>query len=138
MRPLLMPIACAAMMLAACDTLENRGNADTRAYRTIATTEWATVVKPPWAEDSPTAADIRKVYPAGAMEAGIASRVVLRCSILETRSLACAVDSEDQPGYGFGEAALTVSRMFRLKPAEPGSPTAVGRQVRLPIRFELE
>ena len=92
---------------------------------------------PSWAERSPTAADIRKAYPQEALDAEIEARVILLCTVQPTRDLACTVDSEGTPGYGFGQAALSVSRLFRVKPAEPGATTAPGRQVRVPVRFAV-
>ncbi len=48
------------------------------------------------------------------------------------------VDSDQPPGYGLGQAALAVAKLLLVKVAEPGSPTAAGQKVRVPIRFELE
>ncbi len=123
-------LACIAMACAAgCAGPEEVSGYDGRADDFIAT--------PRWAERSPTVQDIRRAYPQGAMDEGVEGRVVLVCTIMPSRDLACTVDTDERPGYGFGQAALDVAKLFRVKPAEPGASTAVGRTVRVPIRFVL-
>jgi periplasmic protein TonB len=130
MRLFLIPLACVAMMAAGCEMFDEGDD-----YEYVR--EDDTIVAPAWAERSPTAADIRRVYPQVALDAGIEARVILLCTVQASRDLACTVDSEGTTGYGFGQAALSVARLFRVKPAEPDAPTAVGRMVRVPIRFAV-
>lgn len=132
MRLSLIPLACAALMTAGCELLDDEDSG----YEYVRAND--EIVAPAWAERSPTAADIRRVYPEAALDQGITARVILLCTVQPSRDLACTVDSEGTPGYGFGQAALSVSRLFRVKSAEPGAATSVGRNVRVPIRFAVE
>jgi TonB family protein len=138
MRSFLMPIALGAILLTAGCALpddEEYGYEDILAYEYVRPDD--EIVMPGWAERSPSAADVRKVYPETALNQEIEARVVLLCTIQPSRDLVCTVDTEETPGYGFGQAALAVAGLFRVKPAEPDAPTSVGRQVRVPIRFAV-
>lgn len=119
----------AALFVSGCEMLEEDDYEYVRADDDIIT--------PSWAERSPSAADIRRAYPEAALDAGIEARVLLICTVQPSRDLACTVDNEGTPGYGFGQAAISVSRLFKAKPVEPGAPTAVGRKVRVPVRFAV-
>lgn len=122
----------AALLGSGCELLEEEDYGD--AYVRLSDS----IITPSWAERSPTAADIQRAYPQAAFDSDIEGRVVLRCTVQPSRALACTVDRDEQPGYGFDQAALAVAKLFLVKVAEPGSPTAVGQKVRVPIRFELE
>jgi protein TonB len=63
---------------------------------------------------------------------------VLDCVVGADGRIGCSVTSEDPSGWGFGEAAIRISRHFRMSPRlVDGSPTEGGR-VRVPINFRLE
>jgi TonB family protein len=92
------------------------------------------ITSPTWAE-SPTAADFARYYPAEALTRGVAGQATLDCIVAASGHLSCTVVSEEPSGRHFGEAALRVSRHFRMAPeTRDGHPTAGGR-VRIPIRF---
>jgi len=96
----------------------------------------AIVVNHVWAQ-RPTAQDFARYYPAEAFRQGVSGRATLECIVADDGRLSCTVFSESPEGAGFGEAALRVSRHFRMAPAtRDGTPTAGGR-VRIPIRFAL-
>ena len=63
---------------------------------------------PPWAEKGPKASDYREAYPAAARHRQVIGLVHLACSVRTDRRLDCAVENENPPGMGFGEAALLV------------------------------
>jgi hypothetical protein len=95
-----------------------------------------TILTPVWAERAPTVQDILKVYPEKALSEAVEGVAYLSCTVKETRALGCVEGTESTPGYGFGPAALQVSRLFVVKEDYPG--LAPGTAVRLPVRFKVE
>ncbi len=91
------------------------------------------ITTPAWAERAPTAQQIYQAYPSNAVVQGVTARVILLCTVAQTRALSCAVENEGVPGWGFGAAALKVSQLFLVKQGA----IAVGQQIRVPIRFEV-
>ena len=67
-------------------------------------------------------------YPALAQKLNISGRVSIQCIVDAVGTLnTCTVVSEDPPGYGFGEATLKLTRLFRVRPMTiDGIPTAGG------------
>jgi len=96
-----------------------------------------TVKTPRWAA-LPTVTDMQAAVPK--TEGGPNNiRVTLVCEVQAGGTLsACAVDREEPPGQGFGQAILTLAPKFQvaLMSAE-GMPT-VGAKVRVPVRFDLK
>jgi len=65
-------------------------------------------------------------------------RVVLVCKVTRAGATeACRVESEDPPGRGFGEAALSMSDEFKLRPRTHNGQSVDGGEVRIPMRFKL-
>lgn len=94
------------------------------------------ITNPRWLE-RPDARDFARYYPDRALEREQEGRVTLDCVVAADGRIACTVTSEEPAGWGFGEAALRISRFFRMAPAtQDGVPTSGGR-VRVPIRFNL-
>lgn len=94
------------------------------------------ITNPTWLE-RPDARDFARFYPPRALERGQEARVMLACVVAADGRIACTVTSEDPQGWGFGEAAIRISRSFRMAPAtRDGVPTSGGR-VNVPIRFNL-
>ena len=94
------------------------------------------ITNPSWLE-RPNARDFARYYPERALERGQEGRVSLACIVGADGRIACTVTSEDPQGWGFGEAALRISRHFRMAPAtRDGVPTSGGR-VNVPIRFNV-
>lgn len=90
-----------------------------------------------WLE-RPTARHFAQYYPREALAQGVHGRATLECLVGADGRLACMVLSEDPPGARFGEAALRVSRHFRMaSETRDGRPTEGGR-VHIPIRFSMQ
>lgn len=85
----------------------------------------------------PGAGDFDRHYPSRAMDRDQEGRVTLDCLVDGGGRISCAVASEDPTGWGFGEAALRISRSFRMAAqTSSGQPTSGGR-IRVPITFRL-
>jgi TonB family protein len=75
---------------------------------------------------------IAQVYPDAARRAGIEGKAVLECSVAADGHVQdCSVAEESPAGYGFGEAALKMSRLFTARP------TSAGGKIRIPIEFKM-
>jgi protein TonB len=93
------------------------------------------ITNPTWLR-RPNGRDYERYYPARALDAGRNGRVVLDCVVGADGRINCSVSSEDPPGWGFGSAAVSISRSFQMSPRlENGAPTEGGR-VRVPIVFQ--
>jgi protein TonB len=77
-------------------------------------------------------------YPDRALEREIQGRAVLQCRVTASGQVtACTVAGETPASAGFGDAALKVSRYFRMSPqTEDGRPVE-GASVRVPVTFRL-
>jgi len=91
---------------------------------------------PPWIGRA-TAEDYRRHYPLRAMSEGIGGRVMLDCLVEDAGLLDCSVVSEAPADYGFGPAALRVSRYFRVAENTADGRDTKGGRVRLPIQFQM-
>ncbi len=91
---------------------------------------------PNWVQ-RPTATDFETFYPPGARGAGVQGNVSLDCAVSTEGALDCHVTSEEPAGWGFGEAAVQISRRFLMNPAAvDGHPVGGGRYLfRIPFRM---
>jgi len=94
------------------------------------------ITNPQWLE-RPNARDFARYYPERALERGQEGRVNLACIVAADGRIACTVTSEDPAGWGFGEAALRISRHFRMAPATRDGAATSGGRVNVPIRFNV-
>lgn len=83
----------------------------------------------------PNARDFARYFPDRALDAGQSGNVTLSCIIGGSGRLACSVVSESPGGYGFGDAALGISRQLRVRTRLPDGSGAEGRELRLPLSF---
>ena len=72
-------------------------------------------------------------YPDKAQRLEVSGKVVLDCAITSERKLEdCTVASETPVDFGFGDAALKMSKTFRM---DPSSPHVVSGRATIPIIF---
>lgn len=96
-----------------------------------------TIVNPDWSS-RPTAEDMERFYPERAKRLDQSGRATLQCRITAKGSVAdCSVLAEDPMGYGFGEAALKLSKLFRMKPKLQDGQAVEGAAVKIPIAFRI-
>jgi TonB family protein len=83
----------------------------------------------------PSARDFARYFPDEALDAGRSGNVTLSCIIGGGGRLACSVASESPGGYGFGEAAIGISRQLRVRTTLPDGSSAEGREMQVPLSF---
>jgi len=96
-----------------------------------------TISDPEWVS-RPNAAQVAAAYPQVALRQGVSGAVTLACRVTVSGGAAsCDVISESPEGYDFGEAAIGLSRYFRMKPRTENGVPVDGASVRIPIRFTV-
>ncbi len=84
---------------------------------------------------APSARDFARFYPNRAIDAGVSGSVTLDCIIGGGGRLACSVAGESPDGYGFGRAAINISRQLRVDTRLSDGSSAAGRNLILPLSF---
>lgn len=80
--------------------------------------------------------EMRPYNPPRARIENVNGRVLLRCRVLRSGHVAdCKIAGEGPRGYGFGAAALQVSRLFVLKPPTLNGEPDEARRVEIPVEF---
>ena len=91
------------------------------------------IEQPDWAR-KPTGQDIARFYPSEAARKLISGGAVIECAVTSEGLLAdCHVVEEAPAGLGFGEAALKLSRIFKMRPVSKDGQPVAGGTVRIPI-----
>jgi TonB family protein len=93
------------------------------------------ITNPDWIK-TPNGEDFATYYPRFASEIGLGGRAVLHCTVGPDGGMDhCEVTGETPSGMGFGEAAIAMSAVFRMRPRTvDGRPTS-GGTINIPIRF---
>jgi TonB family protein len=78
-----------------------------------------------------------RFYPPAALEQQLPGRVTIDCLVSADGRLSCTALSEEPQGLGFGEAALRVSRHFRMAAQTTDGRRTAGGRVRQVIRFSI-
>ncbi|MFN3858456.1 MAG: TonB family protein [Caulobacter sp.] len=95
------------------------------------------VTRPTW-RVAPTGEQMARAYPRRASVLGIGGRAVISCLVHVSGELRqCEVVSEAPEGFGFGVAALRLSRGFRMNPMKDDGVEVSGAVVRAPVRFQV-
>ncbi|WP_374274308.1 TonB family protein [Brevundimonas sp.] len=95
----------------------------------------AVITRPEWIQ-KPTGAQLLDVYPNRALDKGVAGSATLRCTVTAAGRLSgCSVASETPGGYGFGRAAMSLTRYFAVSPRLVDGRPVAGAEVDIPIRF---
>ncbi len=63
-------------------------------------------------------------------------RALIRCDVTTEHQLAnCEIESEEPAGCGYGEAALRMSKLFKMRPKAADGSEAAGARITIPVKF---
>jgi hypothetical protein len=95
------------------------------------------ITEPDWAA-RPSADDVSRFYPPLATMIRLPGRAEVSCAVTTVGALTgCVVIAEVPAGMGFGEAAIGLSALFRMRPRMLDGQPVPGGTVRIPIRFAM-
>ncbi|HEX7760889.1 MAG TPA: hypothetical protein VF459_15390 [Caulobacteraceae bacterium] len=95
------------------------------------------IAHPLW-EQIPSGDDFGKYYPLRTERYARPGCALIACRVGPNfRLTQCRLLVEQPPQWGFGEAALKLSRFFQMKPVDKEGRRVKGRWVRIPVRFQL-
>lgn len=96
----------------------------------------ALITNATWIE-RPGAREFDRYYPVRAAEREKEGRVMLNCRVAADGRINCMIASETPEGWGFGAAAIQISRYFKMAPQTVNGEPTSGGQVTVPITFQL-
>lgn len=98
----------------------------------------ALITRPVFVEQ-PDARVLERLMPGRAQEDGRAGSVQLECEVQSSGRLTnCSTRSETPAGLGYGSAARSAMRYFRMAQTDQDGAPTVGRRVRLTVRFGFQ
>ncbi len=113
------------------------GDAGTTVISTPPPTKEKTIVRPDWLS-RPDARAMAQYYPERAQRLGKSGSATINCTVAANGTISsCSVVSETPDNYGFGAAALKLSRFFKMKPQMVDGQAIAGGTVVVPIQFRL-
>ena len=97
---------------------------------------FSVTTRPDW-KTPPTTSEIKAYYPGAAAKHRLRGSAILRCRInVFGSAVDCSIDSEDPPGAGFGEAALRMSSIFRMRAATRDGTPVPALNVPITVSFQ--
>ena len=97
----------------------------------------AVITRPDWLR-KPNGDDFVAFYPSRAMDTGKEGKATIKCSVTAKGTLDnCSIVDEDPKDYGFGTAAMRMSKLFKMKPQTADGQSVDGAEVSIPISFKL-
>lgn len=95
------------------------------------------ITRPDWIS-KPTSEQLLRAYPSRAENAEVTGQASIRCLVrVDGRLTGCSIASESPSGYGFGKAAVDLSRHFRMSPQTVDGQAVDGASVTVGLRFTL-
>jgi protein TonB len=81
---------------------------------------------------------VARFYPERAQRLEVEGRATISCSVTAKGTVTdCSVVSEEPADAGFGDAALKMARLFKMKPQTRDGAPVEGASVRIPLSFRL-
>jgi len=79
-----------------------------------------------------------RYYPDRAQRLNKAGSAKMECTVTAQGTLSgCSIVSEDPPDLGFGQAALDMAKLFKMRPKTVDGAAVGGATVIVPLRFQL-
>ncbi len=79
-----------------------------------------------------------RYYPDRAQRMEVNGRATISCTVTAKGTLeGCRVVAENPADYGFGDAAIKLSRLFRMKPKTLDGAPVDGGAITVPIVFQV-
>ncbi len=95
------------------------------------------LTNPQWIS-MPSADQVARAYPEGALRQGIAGMAMLSCQVTAAGGVVgCKVNTETPASRGFGRAALGLTPYFRIRPGADNGEPIEGASVQIPVRFQI-